>query len=287
VLLRKAYAKINLALDVLYKREDGYHEVAMVMQAIDLADNLSFFLQEEGITLSTNIPELEAGPGNLAYRAAALLQDTLGIKRGVRIHIDKQIPLAAGLAGGSADAAAVLLGLNQLWNLSLPIEQLAALGAKLGSDVPFCLYGGTMLATGRGERLSPLPPLPECWVVLAKPPVDVATAWVYANYRPEGVDHPDLNGMQEALARRNLAGIASRLGNVLETVTVRTYPEISELKLMMTDLGAMASLMSGSGPTVFGLVEAYDKAQEIAWTMRERTTARITVAKAWEGKHGT
>lgn len=177
-LILEARAKINLALDVLYKRSDGYHEVAMVMQSVALADRVCFCEQAEGIVVSTNIPELDS-PANLAYRAAVLIVNTCGVRRGVHITLEKRIPLAAGLAGGSTDAAAVLTGLNQLWSLGLTLERLEELAATLGSDVPFCLQGGTVLATGRGEALTPLPALPHSWVVLAKPPVDVSTAWVY------------------------------------------------------------------------------------------------------------
>ena len=276
----QAFAKINLTLDVLYKRPDGYHEVAMVMQAIDLADELTLSPQEEGITLSTDSPGLETDGRNLACRAASLLREHCGLRQGVHIHINKKIPVAAGLAGGSADAAATLKGLNRLWELNLPLKELALLGAQLGSDVPFCLYGKTMLATGRGEYLRPLPPLPECWVVLAKPPAAVATAWVYANYRNSpDVSHPDTDGLLQALAEKSFSGVAARLGNVLETVTIPAYPEIVELKNRMLRYGAAASLMSGSGPTVFGLTDTYEKARGLAGQMEEHQDAIILVAK--------
>lgn len=280
MLIVQAFAKINLALDVLHKRNDGYHEVAMVMQSISLADELSLTLQESDITVSTDVPELETGSGNLAYRAAALLREHCGSKQGAHIYIRKNIPIAAGLAGGSSDAAATLSGLNQLWRLDLTLEELAELGAKLGSDVPFCLYGGTMLATGRGEKLNPLPPMPECWVVLAKPAAQVSTAWVYANYKnqPE-IRHPDLTAMQQALSQKDLSRISREAGNVLETVTIPAYPEIDELKTSMLQCGAMVSLMSGSGPTVFGLADNYEKARSIAELMAARVNARIVVAK--------
>lgn len=276
----QAFAKINLTLDVLSKRDDGYHEVAMVMQSISLADELNLSLQSSSISVSTDVPELETDSGNLAYRAAALLKEHCGVKQGAHIHIHKDIPVAAGLAGGSSDAAATLKGLNELWRLDLTMEELAELGAKLGSDVPFCLYGGTMLATGRGEKLSSLPSMPECWVVLVKPSAQVSTAWVYSNYKdqPE-IRHPDLAAMQHALAQKDLAGVASKVGNVLETVTIPAYPEIAELKHRMLQCGAMASLMSGSGPTVFGLVDNYEKARSIADQMAASVNARIVVAK--------
>ena len=276
----QAFAKINLALDVLYKRQDGYHQVAMIMQSISLSDTLTLSRQPGGITLSANLPELETDDRNLVYRAASLLKETYGLNQGVHIHIDKDIPVAAGLAGGSSDAAAALKGLNQLWGLGLTLDELAGLGAKLGSDVPYCLYGGTMLAEGRGELLTPLPALPECWVVLAKPSAHVSTAWVYTNYRndPSAVK-PDLNGMRRSLQEQDLTGVASKLGNVLERVTIPAYPEISRLKTKMLEHGALASLMSGSGPTVFGLADSQKKARAIADEMEADANARIIVAK--------
>lgn len=283
----KARAKINLALDVLYKRDDGYHEVAMVMQSIALADTVGLAMQPEGITVTADIAGLDCGPSNLAYRAAALLQEACGVSRGVRITLTKNIPLAAGLAGGSADAAAVLRGLNVIWGLGLELEELERLGAKLGSDVPFCLSGGTQLATGRGEALSPLPPLPRCWVVLAKLPVDVSTAWVYGDYDAARVHrHPEINGMKAALARQDIAGVAGLLGNVLETVTIPAHPEIARLKQYMLEYGALASLMSGSGPTVFGLAENRDRAGDIAARLAEVTTARIIITETVSGVEG-
>jgi 4-diphosphocytidyl-2-C-methyl-D-erythritol kinase len=286
-----ARAKINLALDVLYKRDDGYHEVAMIMQSIALADRVGLFEQDEGIAVTTNIAGLDSGPANLAYRAAALIASACGVRRGIRITLDKKIPLAAGLAGGSSDAAAVLNGLNQLWGLGLSMTRLEELAASLGSDVPFCLRGGTMLATGRGEKLSPLPTLPHCWVVLAKPPVEVSTAWVYGNYHPEVVvRHPDIDGMITSLRQRDLAGVTGKLGNVLESVTVPAHPDIAKLKESMLEYGAMASLMSGSGPTVFALVQQRDQAESIAEKIKRQTNAQIIITEtacASEGENGT
>ena len=287
----KARAKINLALDILYKRKDGYHEVAMIMQTLSLADNVCLREQPEGITVSSNMPWLDNGPSNLAYRAAALILETCGLRRGVYIELEKHIPLAAGLAGGSADAAAVLLGLDRLWHLGLSLAQLEELAAQLGSDVPFCLQGGTKLAAGRGEKLSSLPDMPHAWVVLAKPLLEVSTAWAYRNYRPELVEaHPDLSGMEGCLREKDLTGIAKRLGNVLETVTVPVHPEIAELKRYMVENGAMASLMSGSGPTVFALVADRLQAEKIAEGLGEITNAQIIItdtSKSWGGEDGT
>lgn len=280
MLICKAYAKINLALDVLYKRPDGYHEVAMIMQAVELADTVTLTAQPQAIALSINIPGLAADDSNLAYRAAALLKPYAAAERGVHIKLDKQIPLAAGLAGGSADAAAVLKGLNELWQLRLSLAELSRLAAQLGSDVPYCLYNTTMLATGRGEVLDELPPLPVCYVVLAKPAVAVPTAWVYQQYRADRVGRrPDIAVMRRSLAAGSLAGVAENLANVLESVTIPAYPEIANIKESMLRYGAMAALMSGSGPTVFGLTDCCEQAEEIACRLRADGIPEVFVAK--------
>ena len=289
-LVLDARAKINLALDVLHKRPDGYHEVAMVMQSVTLADRVVIEPAAE-ISVTADMADLECGPDNLAYRAAALLRRHTGGSRGARIHLQKSIPLAAGLAGGSADAAAVLRGLNTLWQLGLTASELETLGVALGSDVPFCLRGGTALATGRGEILTPLPAPPPLWIVLAKPRVAVSTAWVYGNYRGELVAvHPDIAGMTASLARGDLPGLAARLANVLETVTVAAHPEIAALKAAMIEHGAMASLMSGSGPTVFGLTESRQQAQAIAAALKRASAVWVAVTQTageWRGNDGT
>lgn len=289
-LVLSARAKINLALDVLHKRPDGYHEVAMVMQTVALADKVTLAAADE-ISVAADLADLDCGPANLAHRAAVLLREHCGVRQGVRIFLKKKIPLAAGLAGGSADAAAVLRGLNSLWRLGLAPSELAALGATLGSDVPFCLRGGTALATGRGELLAPLPPPPPAWVVLAKPPLAVSTAWVYGNFRVERVTmRPDITGMTACLDRGDLPGVAARLANVLETVTVAAHPEIAVLKTAMREHGAMASLMSGSGPTVFGLTDSREQAEKIAAALRNTTAAWVAVTETageWGEEDGT
>ena len=275
-----AYAKINLALDVYSKRPDGYHEVAMIMQSVSLADTIVLTGQPAGIDLSVTIPGLPADGNNLAYRAAVLLREYAKTGKGVHIHLEKKIPLAAGLAGGSADAAAVLRGLNQLWQLGLSLDELSKLAAELGSDVPFCLYNGTMLATGRGEIVKPLPPIPDCYVILAKPAVEVSTAWVYGRFAANEIRvRPDINAMRENLAQGNLAGVASRLTNVLESVTIPAYPQIAEIKNVMLTYGAMAALMSGSGPTVFGLAGSQTQAEWIAGQLKAQGVPEIFVAK--------
>ncbi|MDF2569286.1 MAG: ispE [Sporomusa sp.] len=276
----KAYAKINLALDVLYKRPDSYHEVVMIMQAISLCDTVTLTSQPAGIDLSVNIPALAADTSNLAYRAAALLREYTQTDQGVRICLEKHIPLAAGLAGGSADAAAVLKGLNQLWELNLSLDKLSMLAAKLGSDVPFCLYNGTMLATGRGEILEALPPLPHCYVVLAKPAIEVSTAWVYGKFNAsKDRHHPDIAAMRESLVNSSLPGVARHLANVLESVTIPAHPEILKIKEYMLEYGAMAALMSGSGPTVFGLAEGLAQAELIADRLRSHGVQKVFVAE--------
>lgn len=274
-------AKINLTLDVLYKREDGFHQVEMIMQAIELADILSLEERKDGsISIATNIARLPCDHRNLAYRAAALLKEAYQVTSGVHIFLEKNIPVAAGLAGGSADAASVLLGLNNLWRLGLSIHELEILGARLGSDVPFCLRGGTMLATGRGELLEPLTDLKPCYVVLAKPPIGVSTAWVYRQYRGQNVkEHPETSAVRSCLTNGDLMGVANRLCNVLESVTIPVHPQIQELKKIMVQHGAMASLMSGSGPTVFGLVENQAGAEYIATKLRSQSAANVFVTK--------
>jgi len=283
-----ANAKINLTLDVLYKRADGFHQVEMIMQAIELADILNLEERNSGdISITSNMVHLPCDHRNLAYQAAMLIKNTCQVKRGVHIFLEKNIPMSAGLAGGSTDAAGVLLGLNRLWKLGLSLEELEGLGARLGSDVPFCLRGGTALATGRGELLESLSPLPTCYVVLAKPRIGVSTAWVYGRYRDNGLlNHPETAGVKSALQQGDLSGVVSRLSNVLESVTMSEYPQIKRLKERMIQYGAMASLMSGSGPTVFGLVTDKGKAEEIADKLRSQSDVEIIITKTVKGNGG-
>lgn len=252
----KAPAKINLTLDVLYKRPDNYHEVEMVMTTVDLADRIGLETRKDGqikiISADNFVPDDQR---NFAYQAAELIKSTCGIKDGVDISIEKQIPIAAGLAGGSSDAAATLRGLNELWNLNLSLDELAELGAKIGSDVSFCVYGGTALATGRGEKIQELTAPPTCWVVLAKPKIGVSTADVYGGLNIEGLKHPNTRQMIKAIETDDYELMCQSVGNVLETVTFNLHPEVVTIKEQMQRFGADAVLMSGSGPTVFGLVE--------------------------------
>jgi len=260
----KAPAKINLSLDVLGKREDGYHEVEMVMTTVDLADRLEISHKEENSIsiLSHNrfVPDDER---NLAYKAAKLLKEKFHIQTGVNIKIEKNIPVAAGLAGGSSDAAAALKGLNELWNLGLSVEELAKLGAEIGSDVSFCVYGGTALAKGRGEKIQPLPAPPKCWVILAKPSIGVSTSDVYGRLDVSNIEHPNTGKMIEAIQNGNYEQMCANLGNVLESVTLEMHPEVKQIKEYMKRFGADAVLMSGSGPTVFGLVRYDSRLQRI------------------------
>ncbi len=255
MLYEKAPAKINLTLDVLHKRLDGYHEVEMVMTTVDLADRVWLRSTDDGnITIKSSEPFVPNDRKNLAYQAAEILKKHANVSKGVEITLEKSIPVAAGLAGGSSDAAATLRGLNRLWNLGLSAEQLADLGAEIGSDIPFCVYGGTALATGRGEIIQNIAPPPNCWVVLAKPVISVSTASIYNNLNLENVVHPDTAGMVAALEGKDYERMCTKLNNVLEPVTMSLYPEVVMLKEQMKKFGADAVLMSGSGPTVFGLV---------------------------------
>lgn len=251
----KAPAKINLSLDALRKREDGFHEVEMIMTTVDLADRIDLTETESGITVDVSAGFVPSDQRNLAYQAADLLKKRYGIKKGVHIYITKHIPVAAGLAGGSSDAAATLKGLNQLWKLGLSLDELAVLGAEIGSDVSFCVYGGTALATGRGEIIQAIPAPPPCWVILAKPPIGVSTADIYKRLKVNEVEHAKTAQMIESIKQQDFRGICDNLHNVLENVTLELYPEVKNIKEQMIRFGADGVLMSGSGPTVFGLVE--------------------------------
>ena len=282
-----AYAKINLGLDVLGRREDGYHEVSMIMQSVGLCDEIiiSAGKSEGQITISTNIPGLSCGSDNLAYRAAALLAKHAGINPNVHIVLNKKIFLAAGLAGGSADAAAVLRGLNKYWQLHLENHELERLAALLGSDIPFCIEGGTMLATGRGEVLTKLADLPETIVVLAKPrSLEVSTAWVYQHYnRGRVVQAPCIWQLQDRLAE-GAPALVPYMGNVLETVTIPAHPIIASIKAAMLSAGAYYALMSGSGPTVFALACNQEAAEKIVAALADfdvETAITTTVGRIY------
>lgn len=265
----KAFAKINLSLDVLSRRPNGYHDVRMVMQTIGLFDLLTFHRSEaSGITLLCGHNELPCDQSNLIYRAAKLFYKYTGITPGIRIELEKNIPVAAGMAGGSSDAAATLKALNTLYDTELALPQLQELGVQLGADVPYCLLSGTALAEGIGEILTPLAPAPDCHCLIVKPPVSVATGYVYEHLNLTTVQHPDIDAQLKAIADSDFAGLCSHLGNVLESVTTALHPEIISIKTKLLSLGADGALMSGSGPTVFGLFSDRDTAERAYTSFR-------------------
>lgn len=276
VIRLKAYAKINLGLDVLRKREDGYHEVKMVMQTIDMFDKVELIkVKKPGIFVQTNLKYLPTNQDNLVYKAAKFFMDEYKLAGGVEINLKKYIPVAAGMAGGSSDAAAVLYGMNKLYELNLSLEELMKLGVKIGADVPFCIMRGTALAEGIGEKLTRLPAAPNCHILIAKPPFSVSTKWVYGNLKANELkEHPDIDKLIEALSAGDLKTMAGYMGNVLETVTETEYPQITELKNIMTESGAIRSLMSGSGPTVFGLFEDRADAEKAFGEIQDKQLAK-------------
>ena len=270
---RRAYAKINLGLDVIRRRPDGYHEVKMIMQTVGIYDVLTF-KKMEGTGNSPLIriqmekkenqgESLPCDKSNLIYKAADLIMETCGITEGVEITLQKNIPIAAGMAGGSTDAAAVFHGLKELFGLSMNVEDMKRLGVQIGADVPYCIMGGTALSQGIGEVLTPVPAPPEAYLLIAKPDISVSTKYVYENLHADTLTwHPDIDGMVEALKLGSLQGIAERMGNVLEKVTEKEYPVISRLKEEMKAHGALNALMSGSGPTVFGIYREKETAEK-------------------------
>lgn len=272
----KALAKINLGLDVTGCREDGYHEVKMIMQTIYLYDRI--FLKptkRPEIEIKTNLPYLPANENNLAYKAAKILLDEFDIKSGIKIEIQKYIPVAAGMAGGSTDAAAVLFGMNRLFKLGLSRAALMERGVKLGADVPYCIMRGTALAEGIGEKLTPLPPMPPCSILIAKPPISVSTKQVYERLvLDEQTKHPDIDVLVEDLKQKNLPALTGHMGNLLESVTIPQYPVIDKIKQTMLEAGAMGAMMSGSGPTVFGIFRDEEKARAAMKTIRRRQLAK-------------
>lgn len=276
----KALAKINLGLDVLRRREDGYHDVRMIMQTVRIFDRLALVKQDkEGIRVRTNLYYLPANENNLVYKAAKLLFEEFDIRGGLSIDLKKYIPVAAGMAGGSSDAAAVLYGVNRMYGLGLSREELMERAVKIGADVPYCILRGTALAEGIGEKLTPLSPMPPCNILVAKPGISVSTKYVYENLhandlRPE--QHPDIDGILEALKKQDLRGMAECLrdGNVLETVTGEAYPVIGRLKATMEENGAAVALMSGSGPTVFGIYEDRMQARRAMAAIRKSRLAK-------------
>ena len=272
----KALAKINLGLDVVRRREDGYHEVRMVMQTIHLFDRLEISRNDSGrITMETNLSFLPTNENNLVYKAAKLLQDEFAIKDGVHVWLHKYIPVAAGMAGGSTDAAAVLYGMNRIFELGLTKEQLMERGVKIGADVPYCIMRGTALAEGIGEKLTKLPPMVKCPVLIAKPQISVSTKFVYENLKlNDNTIHPDIDRLVADISEGDLTRIAADMGNVLETVTIPEYPVIAEIKENMMQNGAVNAMMSGSGPTVFGLFADESTAVKAYEAMKESNLAK-------------
>lgn len=272
----KALAKINLGLDVVRRREDGYHEVRMIMQTIHLYDRLDIKrIKESGIQIQTNLSFLPVNENNLIYKAAKLLMDEFSITDGVSVKLDKRIPVAAGMAGGSTDAAAMLFGMNRLFSLGLTKRQLMERGVQIGADVPYCIMRGTALAEGIGEELSQLPPMVKCPVLIAKPSISVSTKFVYQNLKLDDTTvHPDIDLLIDDIRAKNLYDIAAHMGNVLETVTIPNYPVIDEIKKHMLSHGAVGAMMSGSGPTVFGLFDDEATAKKAYKAMRSSHLAR-------------
>lgn len=273
----KALAKVNLGLDVIRRREDGYHEVKMIMQTVRLYDRIILEKTQKGISMETNLSFLPVNEQNIAYRAAKMLMDEFHIQSGLHIKIDKHIPVAAGMAGGSTDGAAVLYGVNKIFKLGLTKRQLMERGVKLGADVPYCIMRGTVLSEGIGEILTPVSSLPDCHILIAKPPVSVSTKHVYENLKLDKIEkYPDIDGMVEALRIEDLHGVTQRMENVLETVTIPEHPEIQQIKELMIKEGALNALMSGSGPTVFGIFDDREKGMRARDLLRKSSLVRHT-----------
>ena len=272
----KALGKINLGLDVLGRRDNGYHDVRMVMQTVYLYDQIKIErTKEPGIQLSTNLFYLPVNENNLAYQAANLLMEEFQISEGVKITLDKHIPVAAGMAGGSSNAATVLFGINQMFSLGLSQKELMERGVTLGADVPYCIMRGTVLAEGIGEILTPLPDMPKCYILIAKPPISVSTKMVYEKLDAHEIqEHPDIDGILHGLENQDLQQIASCIGNVLEKVTIEEYPVREEIKSVMKDNGALNAMMSGSGPTVFGIYDDKQRAKNAASKIKELQLAK-------------
>lgn len=268
----KSRAKINLTLDVTAKRDDGYHDLEMIMQTVSLYDSIFIKKAEkDGIVVKTNLYYLPTDERNITFKAAKLIKEEFGIHQGVYIELTKRIPVAAGLAGGSGNCAAVIKGMNRLFNLNLSMDEMMELGARLGSDVPYCLMEGTALAQGRGEVLTPLAPCPHFYVLLSKPDISVSTAYVYKNLKLNEVkSHPNTKAVLEAIASGDKEGISQGLSNVLETVTIPYKPIVGDIKKFIENQGSLGVLMSGSGPTVFALFDKKETAKEAAKKVKDK-----------------
>ena len=272
----RALAKINLGLDILGKREDGYHEVRMIMQTIQMYDVLEIKKKKAaGISLSVNYRYIPCDERNLVYKAAKLLMDEFQVKGGVTIRLEKFIPVAAGMAGGSSDAAATLVGINRLFKLGLSERELMDRAVKIGADVPYCIMRGTALAEGIGEKLTGITQVPECFVLIGKPGINVSTRAAYESLNLSGIqNHPDIDGMIQDIQNGDLQGMTAKMGNVFEPGIIGQYPVIQEIKDLMESHGALKAMMSGSGPTVFGIFDSQEKMDAAAKILRESNLAK-------------
>ena len=261
---KRAYAKINLSLDIVGRLENGYHLVDMIMQMIDLYDELTFSVTEDTrIVIETNQKELPLNEDNLIYKAIEAMRKRFHIKQGVKVYLEKRIPIAAGMAGGSSDCAQTLIAVNELFSLGLTKEELREIGVTLGADVAFCIEGISARAQGIGEQLKQVSSMPSCYLVIANPGIFVSTKGVYEDFdKKEAVKHPNVDGMVAALEQSKIEEVAKELGNVLETVTLEQHKEIGALKAFLIEQGALGALMSGSGPTVFGIFQEKEQAIE-------------------------
>ena len=280
-LTRRAYAKINLGLDVTGKRDDGYHLVRMIMQNIDIYDTLTFKDNESGdITLSCSKEGIPTDGKNLICKVAMQLKAEYNVSRGADIHLDKVIPAAAGMAGGSTDAAATYRALNELWNLGMSEDDMCRLAVKLGADIPYCIVGGTALSEGIGEVLTPLKDMADCSIVIAKPGIDVSTGWVYTELdNSKEVQHPDIDAIRKTIESGDIPGMCGLIDNVLEPVTTSKYPVIKEIEKVLEENGAVGAFMTGSGPTVFALARSGEQAEAMAAFLRESVDAEVFVTK--------
>ena len=282
-------AKINLGLDVTKKRADGYHEVKMVMQTIRMYDQIDMEIsQHSGVRMRTNLPYLPVNDNNLVCRAAKMLLDEFDIKKGLDIELKKVIPVAAGMAGGSTDAAATMVGVNRIFRLGLSTKELMERAVTIGADVPYCIMRGTALAEGIGDELTMLPKAPECYVLIGKPGISVSTKFVYGNLKvAEIAKHPDIDAIVTAIKQNDFHQMANNIGNVLEEVTIPAYPIIDKIKQEMMDNGAVNALMSGSGPTVFGLFDDKEKAEAARKSLRESRNAKQVFLTTFFNTGGT
>lgn len=276
----RALAKINLGLDILGKRPDGYHEVRMIMQTIQMYDVLEIRKRKEpGISLSVNVPFVPTDERNLVYRAAAMLMEEFHIQEGLSMRLDKFIPVAAGMAGGSSDAAAAFVGVNRLFHLGLSQEELMERAVRVGADVPYCIMRGTALAEGIGEKLTGISPVPPCYVLVGKPAVSVSTKMAYENLDLETIEkRPDIDGMIGDIQNGDLRGMTEKMANVFEQGIIREYPVIQDIKDFMEKKGALRAMMSGSGPTVFGIFDDEEKLEQAAQALRAEGLARTVFA---------